>query len=143
MGIDLRARKASLLYGGNNTIPWTTLESVGKATVAALLKPEETLNRPVYIHSIFKSQREVAQLAREALGGEWDISTVDEAEVDARTEESIEANGATPHVMGWTITYLTAREEYLHTWEVDDNELMGIEEMTDDEVKALVRGLVA
>ncbi|KAL4725727.1 hypothetical protein ACLX1H_007879 [Fusarium chlamydosporum] len=78
MNINLKDKKISLLGDGTNVMPWTTLRNVSKATVAALLVPEETKNRVVYVHDIFKSQKEVAELAKAALGPEgWEETTVD------------------------------------------------------------------
>ena len=70
LGIDLKDRKIEYLNGGKLVIPWTMLDAVGTA-VANLLSLDDTgrervRNRVCYIYSMLKSQKEVADLAKEA-----------------------------------------------------------------------------
>ncbi|OIW30307.1 isoflavone reductase family protein CipA [Coniochaeta ligniaria NRRL 30616] len=141
-GIDLSAKKVQFFDEGANKIPWTTLEAVGKGVAAVLVHPEETENRPVYISSVVKSQREVVELAKEALGADgWEITKLDMDGVFKKAMEGFKAGDYSRQTMAPMIQYGSAREDYIRPWEKDDNALLGIEPMTDDELKALIKDL--
>ncbi|EEU41141.1 uncharacterized protein NECHADRAFT_83260 [Fusarium vanettenii 77-13-4] len=68
MFIDLANKEINLMNDGEIVIPWTLLPVAGKATVNALLRTDETVNKTCYVYNIQKSQKELAELAKEALG---------------------------------------------------------------------------
>ncbi|KAJ5194742.1 isoflavone reductase family protein CipA [Penicillium cinerascens] len=79
-GLDLQEKKAFIFGDGNNVVPWTTLEDVGRVTANVLLHPQETLNRPVYVHSVLMSQNQIFDAAKEILGNEgWKVTYNDMA----------------------------------------------------------------
>ena len=47
----------------------TTLDDIGKAISAVLLKPDETVNQLYYIHTVAMTQNQVLGYAREAAPG--------------------------------------------------------------------------
>ncbi|KAM0271297.1 hypothetical protein ACHAPA_002903 [Fusarium lateritium] len=52
--------------GGDILMSSTTLDDIGKAISAVLLKPEETVNKIYYIHTVVMTQNQVLGYAREA-----------------------------------------------------------------------------
>jgi hypothetical protein len=143
LGLDLNAKTAEMFDGGDNPVPTTTVADVGKATANTMLHPEETKNRVVYVASVKAlTQRKLFELAKDALGGEWKEEKVD---IQKRFDEAIAAMKAGNVSMGVfmaQIQYAIARKEYCSPWEKDDNELLGIEEMSDEEIKEMIKGLV-
>ncbi|KAL3458397.1 hypothetical protein BJX64DRAFT_301934 [Aspergillus heterothallicus] len=129
-GIKLKDRVATFFEDGQNVSPWTTLEDFGKATAGALLRPEETRNRPVYVHSVFMSQMQLLALAKEALGIEgWTITSQETKPLLDKAFEDLRTGNITPMTFGVQIQYCVATPELAHPWERDDNKLVGVEEM--------------
>ncbi|KAJ2892181.1 putative isoflavone reductase like protein P3 [Zalerion maritima] len=68
-GIDVRGGpRATLFDNGTTRISWTTLSDTGKAVAGALLHPEETANKQVFVHTANMSQRQLMVAVEEALG---------------------------------------------------------------------------
>ena len=144
MGIDLSNKKVNLFDDGNNVNPWTTLETIGKATAAVLLHPEETENRTVYISSVTKSQKQMVDLAKEALGPDgWETSNLDMAKVFEKAIADFKAGIYTMQVFGDMIRYAVSSPDYAAPWPKDDNALLGVHSMSDDEVKDLIKQLAS
>lgn len=74
-GLNFKEKTAWIFGDGDNVGPWTTLQDVGKATANVLLHPQEPLNRPVYVHSVFMSQNQLFGAEKEALGSERRTTT--------------------------------------------------------------------
>ncbi|KAH7146864.1 putative isoflavone reductase family protein CipA [Dactylonectria estremocensis] len=143
MNINLKDKKISLFDDGTNVIPWTTLSSVGKATAAALLVPEETQNRVVYVHDILKSQKQVAELAKAALGPEgWEETTVDIRKQFNDAMADFKSGKLSPMVFGTMIQYAASTPALMTKWPRDDNSLVGLNGMSDTEVRDLIKELV-
>jgi uncharacterized protein YbjT (DUF2867 family) len=142
MNINLKDKKISLLGDGTNVIPWTTLRNVGKATAAALLVPEETKNRVVYIHDILKSQKEVAEFAKVALGPEgWEETTVDITKQFKDAMADFKSGKLSPMVFGTMIQYASSTPALARKWPRDDNSLVDLNGMSDTEVMDLIKEL--
>jgi uncharacterized protein YbjT (DUF2867 family) len=144
LGIDVFDKKVQFFDEGTNRIPWTTLKTIGKAVAAVLVHPKETENRPVYISSIVKSQREVVEVAKEALGVDgWEFTNIDMDALFQTAMERFKAGDYSRQTIGAMIQYSTAKADYSRPWTKDDNALLGLEPMTDEELKALIKELVA
>ncbi|KAG5664982.1 hypothetical protein KAF25_008716 [Fusarium avenaceum] len=66
--------------GGDIPMSSTALDDIGKAIAAVLLKPEETVNKIYYIHSVVMTQNQVLGYAREAApDAEFVVEHVDTA----------------------------------------------------------------
>lgn len=141
-GIDLYHKSIHLFDDGDNVLPWTTLESVGQATAAVLVHPTETENRPVYVSSAVKSQKELAELAKAALGSDgWRTTTCDMEASFQKAMSDFEAGIYSMGTFAPMIQYSTAKKEYAGPWEKDDNALLEIKTMSDAEIKALMMGI--
>ncbi|KAI9345985.1 hypothetical protein DFJ73DRAFT_790152 [Zopfochytrium polystomum] len=142
--IDLKNKKAELLSGGKVVVAWTLLDHVAQAAVSVLLHPEETKNRPVYISTVQKSQKEMLELAQQALGrGGWNVSSLDMQPVYEKSLAELYAGRVTPEVIANMILYCTSREDYSGRWTKDDNALLGVEQWSDEQVKELITSIAS
>ncbi|RHZ45936.1 aromatic alcohol reductase [Aspergillus thermomutatus] len=141
-GIILKDKIATIFDDGANIVPWTTLEDVGKATAGALLKPNETRNRPVYVHSVYMSQMQLLNMAKEVLGdGGWRTTYQDMKPLFDQSMEDLRSGNITPMTFGVQIQYCIATPALAHPWKRDDNGLVGVKERTPEEVKELISSL--
>jgi uncharacterized protein YbjT (DUF2867 family) len=143
MGIDLKNKRAGLFDGGENVHTWTNVDDIGKAVANVLAHPEETANRTAYISTVTKSQKQVAQLAQEALPGDWDVSRAPTTEQYKEALLSLQKGIVNYGVIAPLIQYGTQQKDLAHPLEKDDNELLGIRQMTDDEIKQMIKELAA
>ena len=81
MGFDVKNQKASLFNGGRDTWSTTALSAVGLAVKNALLLPNETANKYLYIESLTVSQSEVVASLEKATGHPWEREQVDAEEM--------------------------------------------------------------
>ena len=151
LGIDLKDRKIEYLNGGKLVIPWTMLDAVGTA-VANLLSLDDTgrervRNRVCYIYSMLKSQKEVADLAKEALRSdrdrgdgarEWTEENLDMEKVLGEAMGEMKAGNVTFKVIGDMIRYSISTPGFTGVPKVDDNELLGVKTLTDQEVNEVI-----
>jgi uncharacterized protein YbjT (DUF2867 family) len=138
--IDLAKKRIDLLSEGSRVTPWTLLSSVGTAVANALVRAEETKNRTCYVYSILKSQKEVGELAQEALGKEgWTIETQDAAKVLEDALAQFGVGNVTFETIGGMIRWTLTQPESAAGWAKDDNELLGVQTMSDEEVKELIK----
>ncbi|KAH6867335.1 putative isoflavone reductase family protein CipA [Thelonectria olida] len=143
-GIELKGRTATLFNDGKNVIPWTTLEDIGTATAGTLLHPEETSNRPVYIHSVFMSQLQLLDAAKDALGPDgWEISAQAMTPLFQKSMKEVQSGRITPMTFGVQIQYAIATRELARPWDRDDNTLVGLQEWTTEQVRRLIKRLAS
>lgn len=147
IGIDVRGRKVTWFGDASQTgrgIGWTRLDDIGKATAQALVHADETANRTVYICSTFKSQREMAALAKEAVGGGegWVEENRDITADFAKAWEMIKGGDYSMWPMVTLIQYAAVSEPYNTPRDKWDNELLGVKQMSDEEVKAFLKSLL-
>jgi hypothetical protein len=143
-GIDLFGRKIQWFDDGAHVVPWTTLKSIGEATAAVLLHPAETENRPVYVSSVVKSQKDIVAAAKHVLGADgWESTTIDMDALFQRVMEAFRGGDYSGETMIPMIHYAMSKPEYSGPWAKDDNELLGVEAMTDEGLESLIKELVA
>lgn len=151
MGINVRARTAAVTSGGDLAAPHTLLRDVARATAAVLRRPAETRNRQVYVQSVVRTQNELIALARRALGEEagtpagdaaWTVTAEDARERYDWALAQLAAGNYEHDVWMHQIRYAVAEPRYSGPWKGLDNELLGIREMSDEEVMEMVRTLV-
>ncbi|KAK1979895.1 hypothetical protein LZ30DRAFT_751101 [Colletotrichum cereale] len=121
MNIDIYDKKVNYINDGDNVHVWTTLEATGKA-----------------------SQRQIVDLCKEVLGPDsWEESRSDMEQVFAKALEEFQAGNFGWNVFGDMIRYANSRPDFSCPWPKDDNPMLGVEAMTDGEVKELVKTLVS
>ncbi|CAM1505889.1 Fc.00g115260.m01.CDS01 [Cosmosporella sp. VM-42] len=81
MGFDLKQRKASIFNAGNDTWSTTSLPIIGLAVKNAMLIPEKTANKYLYVDSFAVSQNQVLNSFEEASGTKWEVTQVDAEEM--------------------------------------------------------------
>jgi nucleoside-diphosphate-sugar epimerase len=139
-GLNFQEKTAFIFGDGNNVVPWTTLEDVGKATANVLLHPQETLNRPVYVHSVFMSQNQLFGAAKEALGSEgWKATYNDMEPLLQNALADLKASNISDSTFVVQIQYCIATKALAHPWERDDNSLAGLKEWNMEKVKELIQ----
>ncbi|WAO87061.1 NmrA domain-containing protein [Fusarium falciforme] len=140
LSIDLENKSISYLNGGNTVVPNTTVASVATAVANVLSKPQETRNRICYICNRQMTQRELANLAKKALGDQgWEEEDLDMNQVFEKAMAQLQAGQVDWQVMGDIVRYSISTLGYVNRLEKTDNELLGVEEMSDEEVIALMK----
>ena len=140
VGIDLANKKIDLMNDGTHVFPWTHLSEVGKAVANAILLPEETKNQICYVYSIQKSQREVADLAKDVLGTTgWKTQRLDMNQAYENSMAAVKSGDFSFKVMADLIRYSISTPGYSGRLEHDDNELLGVQPMSDEQVKAMIK----
>ncbi|KAI8297082.1 Bifunctional pinoresinol-lariciresinol reductase [Colletotrichum sp. SAR11_240] len=139
MGFDVKKKKITYFNDGDNVVPYTNLPDVGKAVLGSLTNPDDSANRIIYVHTINKSQKQLAQLAKEAIGGEWEEIKTDMDVVYAQCMEQIKKGVMTPDVLIPQIPYACTKKHYAAPWEKSDNAMLGVKEWSDEEVKTLFK----
>ncbi|KIL92260.1 hypothetical protein FAVG1_04668 [Fusarium avenaceum] len=124
--------------GGDIPMSSTTLDDIGKAIAAVLLKPEETVNKIYYIHTVVMTQNQVLGYAREvAPGEEFVVEHVDTAVlVEAAWKRYHEGKRDRISLRDFIIraSYGLGNGFFSKT----DNEFLGIRQWSDEQLKGEV-----
>ncbi len=80
MGFDMENHKATIFNQGNDTWSTSTLTTIGLAVKNAMLIPEKTTNKHMYIDSFTVSQNQVLASFEKATGKKWDVTHIDAEE---------------------------------------------------------------
>ncbi|KAH7136939.1 hypothetical protein B0J13DRAFT_640625 [Dactylonectria estremocensis] len=143
LNIDLKNKKLTRLFDGNYVLEWTLLESVAKGISGALKKPAETENRNCYIYSVKKSQNQMFELAKEALGGDWQVEQGKAKEAFEDALIDLQNGRVDMQVIGDIIRYGIVSPEIAKPFPKDHNELLGIPAMHDGELKDLLKQIAS
>lgn len=141
VGFNVNLKGATQIYGDGNVKHSTTLLSdVGKTVVSILRHPEETKNRTVYVQSACVTQNELLEIARKVKPGfkpETKSSALEDLEKGAY--EKLQKGD---DVMGAMIDFIKVsvfNPECGSNWSAkNDNELLGIKELSQEELEAVV-----
>lgn len=141
--INVKGKSVNLYDGGDRPFSTTTLPTIGKAVVSVLKHPEETANRTVYVQDTATTLKKLAAMGKKATGGEegWqeNVVKVDDllegAWAELKKENPVPEKFVYPFIMAsiWG-------EGFGCHFEKLDNDLLGIKQMSDDEVQELVNG---
>ncbi|KAH7186055.1 uncharacterized protein B0J16DRAFT_399934 [Fusarium flagelliforme] len=144
MNIDIKKKKVIKMYDGNYVMEWTLLESVAKAIVGALKKPAETENLNCYIHSIKKSQNQMVELAKDALGADgWQIEQGDLKKAFVDAIEALQNGKFDMQAFTDMIRYGAVSPEFAKPFPEDHNELLGVPTMSDEELKDMFKQIAS
>ncbi|PLN86911.1 hypothetical protein BDW42DRAFT_182283 [Aspergillus taichungensis] len=140
LNVDLTNQKIVLMNDGTRVFPLSILPAVGTAVANAMAQAEKTRNMHCFIYNARKSQVEIANLAKEALGVDgWEIKSQD---MDKAFEEALSATASGNYswtVVGDLVRYSLATPGYGELVEQNHNDLLGVRPMSDKQVKALIR----
>ncbi|KAI1075199.1 NAD(P)-binding protein [Whalleya microplaca] len=142
--LNSKERSIRLYDGGNRTFSTTTLASIGKAVVGVLKHPDETKNRAVHINDAAVTLRKLLTIAEEVTGASWqaDVKSVDN---DLLGPAWAELKKEKPDPNNFVLNFIMASiwgEGYGGHFEKTDNELLGINVMTDAEIRELVERVI-
>ncbi|KAL4999765.1 NAD(P)-binding protein [Aspergillus recurvatus] len=140
LNLDLIKRKTVLMNDGTRVFPLTVLPAVGTAVANALAQAEKTRNMHCSIYSVQKSQKEIADLAKETLGADgWETKSQDMQKVFEEALSAMTSGDYSWTVVGDLIRYSLATPGYSGLVEENHNDLLGVRPMSDEEVKALIK----
>ena len=80
MGYNLKEREATIFNHGNVKWSTTTLTTIGLAVKNAMLVPEKTANKYMFIDSFTVSQNQVLASLEKVTGEKWEAKHVDAEE---------------------------------------------------------------
>lgn len=138
--LGVKKRHVVLYDGGDRVFSTTTLATVSKAVAAVLGKPDETRNRPVFVHDTATTLKALYEKGKKATPGEkWteEVVSTDDLLAEAWAELKKEHPDPSKFAMKF-ISNAIWGEGYGQHFEKTDNELLGIKELTEEEVQAIV-----
>ncbi|KAK5744772.1 hypothetical protein LTR17_001848 [Elasticomyces elasticus] len=138
--LDFAGRKVTLLDEGDNRLSATSLAIIGKAIAGVLKNPEATKNRVVKVSETIVTQNQLLRLA-EALRPEdkWEISKVAASALLKEGLDGISAGDFSLPAMFKIIKSTgLAGDTYGAAYDKNDNELLGVEELAEKDIKKMV-----
>lgn len=141
--IDVTRHTATLYNGGDIRFSATTLADVARAVIGVITNLDGTANRLVYVHSARVTQSQLIRYAQEKDGEGWDVVEADTQTVKRESwgelEKGVDAN-VERAMLGFCITAMFDQEYGCDFEGRTDNELLGVEEMGQEEVREVVEG---
>jgi hypothetical protein len=138
--LDFADRKATLLDEGDNRLSSTSLPTAGKAIAGILKNSEATKNRIVKVSEVILTQNQLLKIA-ERLRPEdkWEISKVAASAVLKEGLDEFSAGDFSFPVIFKIIAGTgLAGETYGSAFDETDNELLGVKELTEEDLKKVV-----
>ncbi|KAI1370234.1 putative isoflavone reductase like protein P3 [Hypoxylon crocopeplum] len=137
--LDLKGARAHLYDGGERAVSMIRVPTAAQAVVAVLAHFEETKNRPVYIHEVSLSQRQLLTYAMEAMPGrEWREEYVDLRELERTATEQ-----GDPGVPNMSVFHAFAvkggfEEGFGNQFNETDNQMLGIKPLSADDIRDML-----
>jgi uncharacterized protein YbjT (DUF2867 family) len=138
--LDFTNHKATLLDEGNNRISSTSLANISKAVVAILKNFDATKNKVLHSSEIILTQNEVLAIAQELEPEtKWDINKINTKVLLKDTLQTIgQGDFSMPVMMNILKATAFGGDEYGSAYDETDNKLLGIKELTKDDLKNLI-----
>jgi nucleoside-diphosphate-sugar epimerase len=138
--LDFSNHKGTLFDEGDNRISSTSMPNVGKAVAAILKNFEVTKNKIVRTSQVIITQNKILKIVEELRPDiKWETSKV---QTSALLKEGLDSASAgdfsMPVVMKVLAGTAFAGETYGAAYDETDNELLGIKELTEEDLKKLV-----
>jgi hypothetical protein len=106
--------------------------------------PEETSNRSVYIANTYASQKKLFVLSQEVVGDEsWTVKHLNTDVLFAESMAKLKSGDIGMESLLDFIHVADNNPKYETGWEKNDNELLGIPRFSDEDIKAVIKRLVA
>ena len=129
-----------VLDGGDIPFFATNVDDIGRAVAMSLVKVDQVRNKDVHIHTAVITQNQLLKYAREAVPGrEFKVKHVDTAELEAQANERYNDGDGGPATMAMFMPRITF-ERRVGFFKDTDNGLLGIEELSDEQVRTFVAG---
>ncbi|KAK9328266.1 hypothetical protein V1520DRAFT_297785 [Lipomyces starkeyi] len=143
--LDFANHKATLFDEGDNRISATSLPNVGKAIVGIFKNFEATKNKVVRISEVILTQNKLLRIV-EGLRPDikWEISKVQTSAILKDGLDELSAGDfSMPIIMKILTGTALAGDIYGCAYDETDNELLGVKELTEEDLKKLVDGKLA
>lgn len=140
--LDVKGRKADLYDGGDVPFSASRTATVGKAIAGVLAHPDQTANRAVRVQDAVVTQRKLWRIAQKVTGTkeeQWTVTETDTAALEAAAY--VELSKPSPDANVWAFGFIKRTvwgPGYGSVFSKTDNELLGITEMTDEELEGVV-----
>ena len=133
--MSIKDKRITLYNGGDGLFSTTTRQTIGKAVCGVLAHPEKTENRVVKVQDTVTTLNKMLRMGKKVAGSDgWKVEVVS---IDELLEKTWVQFRQTNSMYGFAIAGVWG-EGYGGHFEKTDNELLGIKEMTDAEVQAVV-----
>ena len=141
--MSIKDKRASLYDGGDRVFSTSTLPTIGKAVCSVLAHPSETENRIIRVHDTATTLNKLLAMAQTTVGADgWTITKPSVDELLANSWAGVKQGKFDwPTLFGFIVT-ASQGESYGGELENTDNKLLGIPEMTDDDLQAAIDGIV-
>ena len=139
LGFDLKEHKATFLGDGNTRYSMTKIASIGLAVKNAMLVPEKTANKDIYIDSFTASPKQIVASLEKATGQNWDVKYVDAEEqkkIGLKKLSTGDLSGG-PLMIQYMMTVAGHGGDYA-LYQETSNELLSLPKQTLDEAVAEV-----
>ncbi|KAF1809825.1 NAD(P)-binding protein [Eremomyces bilateralis CBS 781.70] len=138
--LDFTDRKATLLDEGDNRLSSTSLATAGKAIAGILKNLEATKNRVVKVSEVILTQNQLLKIAERLRPGDnWEISKVAASAVLKEGLDELSAGDFSSSAIFKVINGTgLAGETYGSAYDETDNELLGVKELTEEDLKKFV-----
>ncbi|KAI1842632.1 hypothetical protein JX266_011245 [Neoarthrinium moseri] len=136
---SVKDRSISLYDGGDRIFSATTLPAVGKAVVGVLQHLDETKNRAVYVQETAITGKQLLDIGQKVTGTEWKAAQI--STEDCVKDAWAELSKTAPDYGKAFMNFLNAAiwgEGYGSHFETNDNKLLGIKEIGEEELRALM-----
>ncbi|KAK0125668.1 hypothetical protein ONS95_000329 [Cadophora gregata] len=141
--INLKDSKPTIFGSGDQEISTTSLPTVGKAVVGVLTRPAETANKVVYVEEAAVSQNQLLAMAKKYTPGKtWEPVRGDLDAMVANSNERLKKGLFDTETFFPYIFMAGFGEGYGGKLEKVDNELLGVKRISEEDVEALVKGVV-
>ncbi|KFX85799.1 hypothetical protein V490_09403 [Pseudogymnoascus sp. VKM F-3557] len=142
--IDWQSGKPVIYDSGDQLLSTTTLEAVGQSVVGVLTHPEETKNKAVYVQSIVTSQNKLLDIVKKLAPGKTQepqhVSTEDIFnDSNAKLAKGDYSEG---NMFAYILVSMFG-EGYGAAHETIDNEVLGVTSLTEADVEALLKSIIA
>lgn len=138
--LDYANHKANLFDEGDNRISSTSLPKIGKAIVEILKNFEATKNKIVRTSEVILNQNQLLRIAEQVRPDiKWKISKVQTSVVLKEGLDGLSAGDfSMPVIMKILAGTALAGDIYGGAYDETDNELLGVKELTEDDLRRLV-----
>ncbi|KAH9206227.1 putative isoflavone reductase like protein P3 [Leptodontidium sp. 2 PMI_412] len=142
--LDLSQCNPTIFGSGDEPFSTTTMATAAKAVVGVLKHYEETSNRAVYIQDAVVSQNMLLAIVKKHTPGKaWEPVHVDLAEMKAESDAAMQKGTYDLSTLYSYLFVALFAEGFGGLLEPTDNELLGIKEMTRDEIEDLVKAYLS
>ncbi|KAI8964568.1 NAD(P)-binding protein [Daldinia sp. FL1419] len=144
--LNIPEHTATLYNGGDIKSSATLLSDIAKVVLGVIAHQDETANRMVYVHSALITQNQLIQYVKDRDGKGWDTVVKDTEELRQECLVGLAAKdpegGIETETLGLCLCGQFTPEYGCNFSDHLDNELLGIKELGEDELRKLVESFL-